>query len=352
MAALAAPRGDLRLATCQICDHVFNTAFQAQRMEYGGAYENSLQHSPHFRNYARNLAGYLLETYDLRGKMVLEIGCGQGDFLSLLCSLGKCRGVGFDPAYDPGRSRQEKPAQVGFVRDFYSSARIDSPVDFVCCRQVLEHLADPVGFLQEVRASLGDQPVPVFFEVPNALYTFRRHGVWDLIYEHPSFFGAHSLSRLFTGAGFRLRKVREAFAGQYLWLEAVAANDEPACPPPAIPAVGVERFREELAGRLAFWRRRLTALHAKGERLVIWGAGSKGVTFLNLLEVGDEIPRAVDINPNKQGNFLPGTGQPIVAPEDLVDQPPDRVLVMNSVYSQEIARRLHRLGLSPALEPV
>ena len=63
----------------------------------------------------------------------------------------------------------------------------------------------------------------------------------------------------------------------------------------------------------------------------------------------DVVTRVVDINPHKQGKHLAGTGQRIVAPAALADDPPDLVVVMNPIYRDEIAADLARQGLTPEL---
>src|SRR5215813_2478046 len=83
--ALNAPRGDIRLGFCDTCGMIYNLAFDPRRMGYTPAYENSLHFSPRFQAYAQELATRLLERYRLRGKNIIEIGCGQGEFLSMLC---------------------------------------------------------------------------------------------------------------------------------------------------------------------------------------------------------------------------------------------------------------------------
>ena len=84
-----------------------------------------------------------------------------------------------------------------------------------------------------VRRSLEKNPrAAVYFEVPNVLFTLRQNGVWDIIYEHRSYFGPQSLHRLFTSAGFHVRDVRESFGGQYLSLEAVVSDGNEYHPAP------------------------------------------------------------------------------------------------------------------------
>jgi hypothetical protein len=103
-----------------------------------------------------------------------------------------------------------------------------------------------------------------------------------------------------------------------------------------------------IAAKLDASRRRL----ARAERPVIWGAGSKGVSFLTMLAVDSAIEYAVDVNPFKHGMFIAGTGQLIVAPEFLREYKPDLVVAMNPVYLDEIGRTLSALGVETRLEAV
>ena len=100
---------------------------------------------------------------------------------------------------------------------------------------------------------------------------------------------------------------------------------------------------------LAFraWQRRLEQIQQAGQQCVIWGAGSKGVTFLNTLETQDQILYAVDINPRKQGMYLAGTGQRVVPPEFLRAYEPDVVIIVNPIYEDEIRQQALSLGLAP-----
>jgi hypothetical protein len=76
-----------------------------------------------------------------------------------------------------------------------------------------------------------------------------------------------------------------------------------------------------------------------GRRTVVWGAGSKGVTFLNTFR-DSGVDYAVDINTRKQGMYVAGTGQRIVPPEFLKDYQPDLITVMNPIYRKEIKQSI------------
>ena len=360
-AALSAPRGDIHLTYLPACGHTYNPAFDAALMEYTQEYENSLHFSPHFQEYATALANGLIAKYDLYGKDIVEIGAGKGDFLIMLCAMSGNRGWGYDPSYvpEPGYTAPN----VTFVEDFYTEKYIDQRADLIVCRHVLEHIEDPDAFLAQVRRAVGEQQSVVFFEVPNALWTLRRGGIWDVIYEHCSYYSPSSLAHLFRRHGFRVLAVNEVFGGQFLTIEATPAGGEQAADaagdnghtPDGSAAIGAEDLLALTADARAFaanyaakrdeWRARLRALAAAGQRGVVWGAGSKGVTFLNATGAGEEIVAVVDINPRKQGKYVAGTGQRIVAPADLPALRPDFVIIMNANYRAEIGEMLAEAGV-------
>jgi SAM-dependent methyltransferase len=352
-AARRAPTANVRLGFCGECGHVFNLDFDPRVLDYTAAYENSLHFSECFQDYARQLATRLVRTHRLYGKEIVEIGCGQGDFLALLCELGGNRGYGFDPAYagpdpDPGRE-----GRLTIVRGRYPSRDREYPADFVCSRQTLEHVEDPKAVLTALRRALGDREgVGVFFEVPDAAATIRNLAVWDIIYEHVSYFTRPSLARAFRECGFAVRGVESLFGGQFLGVEATPAAarerrvDEEAGALTEF-ARDVSAFPDRYRSKLDGWGAVLDGLRANGQRAVVWGAGSKGVTFLNTLGLHDQIEYVVDVNPRKQGKHVAGTGQAIVPPEFLRDYRPDVVILMNPIYLGECRRLAARVGIDP-----
>lgn len=351
--ARTAARGALALGYCVACAHLFNTVFDPHLTEYTPAYDNSLHYSPLFNQYAEQLAARLIDRYGLRGKRIVEIGCGKGDFLRLLCAQGNNRGFGFDRSFEPERGRETRPEDVFFFQDFYDGeyARRCRP-DFICFRHVLEHIPHPLDFLGALRRSLDErQDVALYCEVPNALFTLKGLGIWDLIYEHCAYFSLNSLIAMFSRAGFDVIAGEESFGGQFIWVEArpgagrseitLAAQQAPALVRPYADA-----FASQYRANVQAWRERLTDMKREGRRAVVWGAGSKGVTFLNVLNdhVAD-IRYVVDLNPHKQGRYVGGTGQQVVSPEFLLGCPATDVIVMNPLYLDEITAAVRAMGL-------
>jgi SAM-dependent methyltransferase len=349
-AALNCPRGDIRLAFCPVCSYIMNVAYEPALVKYTQAYENSLFFSTRFRMYARSLAERLVARYDLHDKDIVSIGCGKGEFLSLLCELGKNRGVGFDPAYVEQEKHQTAKNRVKFVRDFYSERYADHHADLIVCRHVLEHVYDPKGFLTKLRHAIGNRNMQLFFEVPNALQTFR-HFDWDIIYEHYSNFTPASLERVFSSSGFRVLEIAEEFEDQYLCAYAQPASQSaPHCDHEPASEVNriesdVESFAAHYMNKVRTYGHKLDQMKEMAQRTVVWGAGSKGVMFLNTFK-DSEAKYVVDINPRKHGMYIPGTGQQIVPPDFLKDYRPDTIILMNRIYRQEIQHLMKNLGLT------
>jgi SAM-dependent methyltransferase len=348
--ARACSTGDLQLAFCPHCGLIWNRAFDASRLEYSQQYDNSLDFSPVFQDYARCLARRLIETYDIRGKEVVELGCGKGHFLNLLCEEGGNRGIGFDPSYEGRHMKTSASARITYIQDFYGEQYTQYPGDLICCRHVFEHIADPDKFLSIVRLTIGERrSAVVYFEVPNARFILEKLSIWDIIYEHCNYFSIESLAAVFRHCGFVVLRLEETYGKQFLSLEArIARRGEGAAwagEDLSTLKAAVERFSEHALRCLQAWKFRLARWRAEGRRTVIWGGGAKAVSFLNMLKVDDAIPYVVDINPHKQGRHLPGTGQRIVAPEFLKEFQPQAVVLMNPMYRQEVESELRALGI-------
>ena len=91
--AVAAQRGNIRLGFCQEGGHIFNSAFDPELMHYTQRYENSLHFSPRFQRYAQELVTDLTQRYDLHNKVIIDVGCGKGDFLRMIAGEGNNRGI-------------------------------------------------------------------------------------------------------------------------------------------------------------------------------------------------------------------------------------------------------------------
>ena len=304
--------------------------------------------SPTFNRFHDRLARELVERFGLHGKVVVEVGCGQGEFVAILAGLGGNCAYGFDRVI-----RQEGAAgNTTLIKDFYGPRYSHLRPDFLCCKMTLEHVPDPVAFVGNIRATLGEQSdALVLFMIPEFTRILNQRAFWDIYYEHCSYFSPGSLGRLFRHMGFDPVDVWTDYDDQYVLIAAKpGAGNGPWLANghgPEALAPRIRAFTRQVAADQARWRGWLAGLHAAGKRTVLWGGGSKAVAFLTTLGITSEIAYVVDINPRRSGTFIAGGGQQIVAPEFLRAYQPDAVIIMNSIYRDEIQAALADMGVHP-----
>lgn len=356
-AAISFPAGRIELAVCRTCGFISNVAFDEKKMNYSPDCEETQGFSPTFTAFHRKLASDLISRFDLRNKTVLEIGCGKGEFISLLCAMGSNRGIGFDPAFVPSRTPAEGGGAVTFYQEFYPEGSSHFDADFIACKMTLEHIPDTHAFVSTVRRAIGEKAPTVFFQVPDMSRVLKEVAFWDVYHEHCSYFTAESLKTLFTLCGFNVLETWRDYDDQYLMITATPA---PLGDAPQISLVSetelvqVSTFADQVARRIEFWKQILQDTQRNHKKIVLWGSGSKAVSFLSSMgEIGSRsIEYVVDINPYRQSCFMPGTGQQIVGPEFLMNYKPDLIVVMNSIYIPEIEADLRRMHLLPTVMPI
>ncbi len=354
------PAATCDLTFCHTCGFCSNTSFDPALSEYSQRYEETQGFSGRFVEFARDLAGRWVDTYDLAGRSVLEIGCGKGEFLTMMVEAGAGHGIGIDPGVHAERVDAPVADQLSWIADFYGPRllapgrrrRRVPPHARAHPRRGRVHAAGPPV---DRRSHRHDRPVRA---------ARRGRGSWT---RSPSGTSTTSTARTSRWArwpgssaprGSRCCDLDVEYDDQYLLIEArPSETPAPGAPLPEEedPASLVERVDGFATGYAALhteWLKRLAEVEADGGKTVIWGAGSKGVSFLTNLGRDAGIEYAVDINPYKHGKFMAGTGHEIVGPEFLRDYRPGMVVAMNPIYLDEIGAELDRLGVDTKLVAV
>jgi hypothetical protein len=344
-AARAYPVGDISLAVCRVCGFIQNTLFDTSLVDYSVPTEESQAYSPRFRSFSDGLIDDLVTRHHFSS--ALEVGCGKGDFLIDLAERGLESATGIDPGFLPDRA-PAGDAEVTFIRDWFDERYTHLTGDAVIARHLLEHIPDVQDFTKLlVESASHTKGSFLFIELPDVRRVLDEGAFWDIYYEHCSYFTLGSLGRMLRSSGLGVRRLELGFGDQYLLAEAEPAAN--ARPHPAEEEVSeilaaVDSFSAQAERLTEAWRSRLSDLIDVGGRAAIWGGGSKAVAFLASL---DGIPlTVVDINPHKQGKYLPGSGAVVQSPTALVADPPDLVVVMNPIYRDEIAAQLETLGIA------
>jgi SAM-dependent methyltransferase len=331
--AISAPRGSFVLRTCGNCGFSHNGDFVQDLVVYDDRYDNHVE-SGVFAAYYTDLSRLLCERLDLSTGVIYDVGCGDGEFLRVLCAAAPdVVGIGIDPSCTPTTK-----GNVSLIQDTFNSSSIESDAQLVLLRHVLEHLEDPLDFLKTLRQAMSNGLL--FVEVPDFEWILANRAFWDLSYEHCNYFTPQALQFALESADFEIIEQKRSFGNQYQWA-LCKPTDFPSAPKGngkvAVAAVGAYAAAE--VERIANVRE----LAEEANGLVLWGMSSKGVILTALLPEGLVIG-GIDMNLAKQGRFAAATGVQIHSPEWLIDRTGSTVAIMNSNYSEEIGHLLTQIG--------
>lgn len=319
--ALACPTGDIILMQDESSGLIFNGAFDPDSLQYDAEYQNEQACSVAFRHHLDDVTAVI--DRHLHGRTLIEVGCGKGYFLEHLHRLGYAIS-GVDPAYE-GNSNHIVKAR--FERELGISA------DAVVLRHVLEHVWHPLEFLAAIALANGGRG-QVYIEVPCFDWISQNRAWFDIFYEHVNYFRKEDFPRMFGV----VHEIGHLFGGQYLYIVAdLASLRRPVMPGTAchLPLDFMNSIQQLAACVIA-------KQGADSPGQAIWGASSKGVIFaIHMQRAGAAISHAVDINPVKQGRYLPGSGICVSSPEQAqqILRPGADIFVMNSNYLAEISAK-------------
>jgi hypothetical protein len=311
------PRGQLRLVQDDRTGLVHNADYDPDLLSYDQSYQNEQGHSDVFRNHLDAVLN-LMDRHFANSR-IMEVGCGKGAFLELLRLRGH-DAMGIDPAY-------EGNAEYILRARFEPGTGVRA--DAIVMRHTLEHIADPLGFLQIIQDANEGSGL-VYIEVP-CLDWILTHKAWfDIFYEHVNYFRLSDFDRIFG----RVIESGRLFGGQYLYVLAdLGSLRDPATSGPTPSMVSIPSDLFDRIDAAAFQS-------SAGARRVVWGAAAKGVMFAHHAQrLGVTLDFAIDINPAKQSMYLAGTGLQVRSPALGLGrlQAGDDVFVMNSNYLPEIA---------------
>ena len=284
--------------------------------------------SPEMQEFRRCQFRQLAAKYDLRGKKMLEVGCGKGEYLALM------RDVGIDACgseYAAASAEYCQKAGLQVIRGFpdkMNELLYGGPFDGFACLNFMEHWPDPNTVLRTVGRNLVEGGIGLV-EVPNFDMIVNKAMFSEFIPDHLLYFTKETLS----------------FTLQYNGFEVV--ESEPVWHDYILSAVVKKRMRTDL-GYFMKHQQRITDqinefVNSYPElEVAIWGAGHQALAVMALAGLAEKICYVVDSAPFKQGKFTTATHIPIEPPPELNMRPPKAVIVMAASYSEEVVGILER----------
>jgi SAM-dependent methyltransferase len=308
-------------------------------------------------DHARHYADMAIERFGLgEGSRVVELASNDGYLLQYFVERG-IPVLGIEPAANVAKVAQEKGIRTMvkfFGRATAREVAAMMNADLIIGNNVLAHVPDLNDFVGGMRLVLGPRGV-ITMEFPHLLHLIDRNE-WDTIYhEHFSYFSFLTVSKVFEHHGLTLFDVEELPThGGSLRIYGRHAADESK---PVTDRAGemIERERELGFDRLdtyvgfseqvklAKWQvlDLLIEQRRAGRRIAGYGAPAKGNTLLNYCGIGREfIEYTCDLNPHKQGHYLPGSHIPIRAPETIRETQPELVFILPWNLKDEIMEQL------------
>lgn len=275
----------------------------------------------------------IIEKYTLNNKKVIEIGCGKGEYLSLIQAVGvKAYGLEYSEDSVTECLNQRLNVLQGYIDD--SSYNIEhGHFDAFFILSFLEHFPDPNSMLQGIHHNLVDGGIGVV-EVPNFDMIIKHNLFSEFIGDHLLYFTQETLKTMLNLNGFEVIECHE------IWHDYI------------ISAVVKKRQMLDIS-RFSYYQENLKQLFEtflsqyRGKKVAVWGAGHQALAILALLDLADKIRYVVDSATFKQNRYTPATHIPIVSPDKLSSDPVDAVIVMAASYSDEVAKILReRFGSS------
>ncbi len=269
-----------------------------------------------------------IQAHSLDGKRLLEIGCGRGEFLSLL-GPGDMQAFGIEyseSAVAECRSRNLRVSRGYPGQDL--GILPEGPFDAFLLLMFLEHMPEPNTALRSIRENLREGAVGLV-EVPNFDLVLDKGLFSEFTIDHLLYFTRDTLQSTLHLNGFDVLSCR-ALREDYVLSAVVKKRSR-------LDLSSFHGDQERIRGDLGAFLDRFT-----GKRVAIWGAGHQALAIISMTGIAEKICYVIDSAPFKQGKYTPASHLPIVSPETLLEAPVDAIVIMAASYSDEVAGILRR----------
>lgn len=307
---------DLILKQCGNCGVI---QLESGLVPYWREVVRAAAYSPEMKAFRLKQFSNWLEKYGLKGKRVLEAGCGRGEYLSL---MRQCGAVACGTEYGAENAEAARRAGLDVERVVFETGNevLNQKADGFFVLNWLEHLPDIRAFLTALRRNTTQNAVGLI-EVPNAELIFKHGQVFEITQDHLYYFTQESFRRVLQMNGFDVLSLQPVW-NDYI-LSAVVKKRTSA--DFAALSDGLERLSDSL--------RRFAEPF---EKIAVWGAGHQALTALCISGVAEKVSFVIDSAPFKQGKLTPVTHLPIVPPDFLKTHSVAAILVACAAYNDEI----------------
>ena len=312
--------------------------------------------------YARLLTA--MQEQHIRGRRIVEVGCGLGEFLRMWQNLAEdpegAAALARDQARDPLSGQpnaaplhlvglEHKPSLVAEanaaadkkyrVYEGFATGDVrypEGPFDAFVQFNFLEHQPDPCDMLRNIWHNLKPQALGLI-TVPSFEYILRYNGYYELLRDHIANYTEFTLQKLLQDCGFELLSMDLVNRDTIEAIVRKADPDELSELHYSGRLIDVSALRDSYDRLSASVNAHIDHLSESHRTMAIWGASHQGFTLAATTKLGGRVEYIIDSAPFKQGRFSPASHIPIVAPDYAVAHPVDEILIVAPGYTDEIA---------------
>ena len=291
--------------------------------------------------------------------LVVEVASNDGYLLQYFAEAG-IQVLGVEPASGVAAVAIAKgiPTIIDFFgEDIARQLAQKTKPKLMLGNNVLAHVPNIHDFIEAFSLMIADEGL-ITFEFPHLLNLLRNNQFDTIYHEHYSYLSVTALKPIFESHGLKIVDVEKLSTHggsirifvaklESIWETQYVVNsimDEESAFDPRDKAVWASLHERTLKTKLDLVAE-LVKCRREGIRVAAYGAAAKGNTLLNYSGIdSDLIEYVVDLNPHKQGCFLPGSRIPIVSEQVLNDNPPDILLVLPWNIIDEVKLQLLHLS--------
>lgn len=266
----------------------------------------------------------LLNTFDLKGKKILEVGCGKGEFLRIWEEY-PVRAIGIEYDSELVKTARNEGLEVykAYADDEFTVLP-EAPYDAFVQFNFLEHQPYPNDMLKCIYNNLTEDGVGLV-TVPSLEYILKYDGYYELIKDHIAYYSEETLKFLFQKNGFEIVDCH------------TVNRDTHSIMVKKRKKVDVSAWKENYDSLKTELHEYVDSFINEGKKVAVWGASHQGFTLIPSLGLSDKIAYIIDSAPFKQGKFAPASHVPIVDRKHFFDEPVDSILIVAPGYTEEIA---------------
>lgn len=268
-----------------------------------------------------------VKKHGLTGRKSLEIGCGKGEYLTLLNEAG-LHAFGIENNADSVGvcTANCLNAVRGYLGDSVFEEKMSGePFGAFFSFNFFEHIPCVTDTLAALKDIITDEAVGLI-EVPNFDMVLKENLISEIIPDHIYYFTKDSFTNLLGANGF------EVLSCEAVWHDYILSAEVRKRRKPDMAAFmdNQQRITNAISGFVSQY---------EGRKIAVWGAGHQSLAALSMCgkDLASRFCFVIDSAPFKQNKYTPATHLPVVPPDILNETKVDAVLIIAAAYSGEIA---------------